>query len=118
MNAQQIELIPQAGPVPDEHVHWLETVLLRDTGWLTAKQILDLAGTPDTETNHRWVRALASASELVISNNNGYRHLQHAPIAEITHAANRLLSQSAAMQSRALRLNHAAHRKLSNQTTL
>jgi hypothetical protein len=51
-------------------VRWLEE-MLEGEGWLTASEVLKLAGLPITENNRRWVRELANHSDGRIASGPG-----------------------------------------------
>jgi len=96
----------------DPNVVWLEKFLLEQHAWATAVQILERVNYPTTDSNKRWLRQLASASDWILSGQKGYRHLQHATTEEVQHAAAWLESQGKLMSERACRIRRNAHRIL------
>lgn len=100
---------PRAGWPAREEVAWLETVLLAADRWLKADELAALSA---HGYDDRDIRALASASELVVSGHRGYRHLRQCDLAEVDRGCNRLASQGREMIERSLRLRRTAHRVL------
>lgn len=91
----------------DPNVTWLERWLEAKGGWVTARQLCVTAGRE--ENGDRWVRALAGASEWVISGQRGYKHVKHATAEEMSHFVNWMESQGKKMIERAERLRRNAH---------
>ncbi len=98
-----------AAPERDPNIEWLERTLHVCRDWLTARELAAASG---GRLDDRAIRALASASDSVISGQKGYRHADHATLDEIDRAATWLESQSSAMKERAIRLRRRAHRTL------
>lgn len=105
--APQIELFDLAPGDPD--VAWLETLLRHAGCWMTASDISLATG---GRVNDRDLRALASASEWIISGQKGYKHIAHGTVEENDHAANWLISQGKTMIKRGCRIRRNAHRRL------
>jgi hypothetical protein len=93
----------------DANVQWLERLLSGGKCWLSAK---DIALTTGGRVGDRDIRALASASPLIISGQKGYKHIEHATPEETAHASNWLISQGKLMIQRGLRLRRAAHGRI------
>lgn len=109
MNATQPELDLDTPP-PDARVEELIGILADQKDWITAAQLLATAWWPITEENKRLLRDLASQSDgQIISGQRGYRHIRHATIAEIEHAANWLQHQAVAMDTRARAIRRQRH---------
>src|SRR5689334_21696813 len=104
----QLPLLPD--PADGRNVRWLEDLLRGRPGWLTAAQLLQLLGDPDTDALKRELRLLANASEWIISGQKGYKHLEHATAEEISHFCNWMESQAKQMTQRAETLRRNAHR--------
>ena len=102
--SDQLPLFRSAPITPD--VGELGRILEERRGWLKAAEIERLTGWSD-----RIIRELAASSGgRILSGQRGYRHLSHASVEEIDHAANWLESQAAHMQERAIALRRAAIR--------
>jgi len=84
----------------------LEYYLDTARAWLTANQLGERMPQQFTD---RQLRALAAASDRIISGQRGYRHIRHATAEEVTHAANWLEHQAKEMGERAQRIRRAAH---------
>lgn len=93
----------------DPNVTWLEDLLLGAKCWMTAA---DIAQTTVGRVTDRDIRALASASEWIISGQKGYKHLEHASPEESAHAKNWLISQGKLMIKRGLRIGRNAHKRI------
>jgi hypothetical protein len=93
----------------DVNVRWLDELLQGAKTWMTAK---DIALTSGGRVCDRDIRALASASEWIISGQKGYKHLEHATAEENAHAANWLISQGKLMIQRGCRIRKNAHRRI------
>ena len=107
---------PPAGQAPawtinPDDLKWLETALKANPAWQTAADLLASVGRVG-EDHRRWLRQLASASEWIISGQRGYKHIDHATLDEINHAANWLESQAKKMSDRACTLRRNSHRKI------
>ncbi|MEI8288639.1 MAG: hypothetical protein WCH99_04150 [Verrucomicrobiota bacterium] len=76
-----------------EDILWLETTLRFSNCWLHADELLVARGDAVDFAGKRWIRAVASESEWIISGNDGYKHVAHATDEEITHFVNRMKSQ-------------------------
>jgi hypothetical protein len=95
---------------PDPAVADLVTLLSDEPGWITAAQLLVKAQWPVTDANKRKLRDLASQSNgQIISGQRGYRHIRHATIEEIEHAANWLQHQAKEMDQRAYEIRRQRH---------
>ena len=94
-----------------EDLRWLQDTLKAKPDWQTSTELLALIGRAG-EDHRRWLRQLASASEWIISGQRGYKHLDHATLDEINHAANWLESQAKKMSDRACTLRRNSHRKI------
>lgn len=93
----------------DANVKWLEELLKGHGGWMTRRDIeLSTGG----RVGDRDIRALASASEWIISGQKGYKHIEHATPEESAHAANWLESQAKKMSERACVIRRNAHRRI------
>jgi hypothetical protein len=93
----------------DVNVQWLEKLLSGAQCWMTAA---DIALSTHGRVGDRDLRALASASEWIISGQKGYKHLEHASPEEIAHARNWLISQGKKMIRRGIAIGRNAHRRL------
>jgi hypothetical protein len=93
----------------EEEVRWLESYLQECGGWRTAMELLILVGREKTSDGARWVRALAEASDRVISGQKGYKHLDHCTADEVSHFVNWMESQGKKMIGRAERVRRNAH---------
>lgn len=93
----------------DANVQWLEHWLQASGKWWTAAQ---LSAQVQGRLNERDLRALASASEWILSGQQGYKHLDHATAEEIDHAAGWLERQAKKMGERAGRLRAAGHKRI------
>ncbi|HSM84593.1 MAG TPA: hypothetical protein VLT16_00520 [Candidatus Limnocylindrales bacterium] len=88
-----------------ENVRWLERYLQASGTWLAAQYLADLVQKDD-----RWIRALAAASDWVISGQKGYKHIEHATAAEVEHFVNSMESQAKKMFGRAERMRKNMHK--------
>ena len=88
---------------------WLEHWLRASGRWWTAAELRRATG---DRLGDRELRALASASEWILSGQRGYKHLEAATAEEIDHAAAWLESQARKMEQRAIRLRRAGHRRI------
>ena len=91
----------------DPNVAWLESYLQEHREWMTAKQILVVAGKEGRD--ERWVRALAQESAWVISGQKGYKHLDHATGEDVCRFVEWMESQAKKMIGRAERMRRNAH---------
>lgn len=106
--SNQKELPFQFAPA-DANVQWLEKLLKDGQCWMTRR---DIELTSGGRVGDRDIRALASASEWIISGQRGYKHIEHASPEEIAHAANWLESQAKKMSERAGTIRRNAHRRI------
>lgn len=90
----------------DPNVTWLVDLLQSADGWMTAREI---SAASLGRVNDREIRALAAATDLVISGQRGYRHLHRATVAEIGHASSWLISQGRQMIRRGIAQRRRAH---------
>jgi hypothetical protein len=99
--------------VDDASLPTILAILDQETDWLTAAQLLVKLGEAPTDSKKRQLRELANASDgKIISGQRGYRHIRHATLEEIEHAANWLEHQAVQMGARARsirRLRHTYH---------
>lgn len=113
MNPVSTKRDPQLGlfdfKPEDANVAWLEKLLQGHGGWMTMR---DIAETTMGRVGDRDIRALASASEWIISGQKGYKHIEHASPEESAHAANWLESQAKKMSERACTIRRNAHRRI------
>jgi hypothetical protein len=93
----------------DPNVVWLENLLLGAQCWMTAA---DIAQSAMGRVGDRDIRALASASEWIISGQKGYKHIEHASPEENAHASDWLISQGKCMIKRGCRIRRNAHRRI------
>jgi hypothetical protein len=93
----------------DVNVQWLEDMLKGAACWMTAS---DISLSTRGHVNERDLRALASASEWIISGQKGYKHIEHASPEENAHASNWLISQGKNMIKRGCRIRRNAHRRI------
>lgn len=94
----------------DVNVVFLASHLREHPGWHTAQELLEGWQLPDTESNRRLIRALASqATPDVISGQKGYKHVQHATPDEVHHCASWFESQAKEMAERAQAIRRRAH---------
>jgi hypothetical protein len=93
----------------DPNVLWLEKYLKECGEWVTAAGLVLRAGRALSDDNRRWVRALAEASDRIISGQKGYKHLERATAEEVRHFVNWMESQGRKMIGRAERLKRNAH---------
>jgi len=91
---------------------WLLQYLASRPGWHSAADLCRAHGSEPTEDGKRHLRAIASGCAELLSGQKGYRHIDHADMSEIHHAANWLESQARQMLTRAARLRRAGHRRL------
>jgi hypothetical protein len=91
------------------NVKWLEELLKGAKAWMTAR---DISLTCGGRVGDRDIRALASASEWIISGQRGYKHIEHATPEENAHASNWLISQGKHMIKRGCRIRKNAHRRM------
>ena len=108
----QKELFAQPRHSPLADVAWFESFLLGGKCWFTASDILLTMARPASDANKRWLRQLASQSDLILSGQLGYRAIANATAEEINHAANGLESQGRLMCERAIRIRRSGHRIL------
>ena len=99
-----------APPPDDPNIKWLESLLESRAALLTAAQVLAAAGQDDADWRRRSVRALAQASDWIISGQRGYKHLAHATAEEASHFVGWMESQARLMTQRAERVRRNAHR--------
>lgn len=107
MNAQTE--LPLPAPPVNTDVRWLEELLRGTACWMSAR---DLGLSTLGRVGDRDLRALASASDWIISGQKGYKHLEHATPEEIDHAAHWLESQAKKMSDRAGKIRRNAHRRI------
>lgn len=93
----------------DANVQWLEKLLKDSACWMTAS---DISLSTGGRVGDRDLRALASASEWIISGQRGYKHIEHATPEENAHASNWLISQGKIMIKRGCRIRRNAHRRI------
>lgn len=93
----------------DPNIAWFENYLKEHRDWMTAREILTIAGKADGDESRRWVRALAQESAWVISGQKGYKHLQGATAEEVNRFVNWMESQGKKMIGRAERMRRNAH---------
>jgi hypothetical protein len=96
-------------PPEDISTRWLEGMLKGAACWMTAS---DISMSTHGRVSDRDLRALASASEWIISGQKGYKHIEHATVEENAHASNWLISQGKAMIKRGCRIRRNAHRRI------
>ncbi len=106
----QTDLFPPMPTATEECIAWIEYWLGEHPGWHTAAEILIAGCREATESEKRWIRRLASESDLVLSGQKGYCLMAHASAEEISHAAAWLEHQAKEMGERAARLRRQAHR--------
>ncbi len=94
-----------------EDLKWLEATLKAAGDWRTSTELLTSIGRL-SENDRRWLRTLASASEWTISGQLGYKHLEHATLEEINHAANWWESQAKKMADRAQTIRRNSKNKI------
>lgn len=101
-----IELeLPLFRAEPEKDYSWLMEILRSSggSGWLTAKQILDVTGQKDTDQNRRSIRAIAEISNGQIgAGQKGYKLVELMTIEEYNGYRNWMLSQTEKMQKRIL----------------
>lgn len=93
-----LEIPPQ---VTADEVEALEKLLRTGAGWMSASSILVSRYLVPTESNKRILRRTAAESKWIISGQEGYKHLQQATPAEVTHFVKQMESQSRKMSERA-----------------
>ena len=81
---------------------------LKGRGWVRARELMPTTGLSDRELR---AEAEAAGGEIV-SGNRGYCLLSECSLEELTHAANRLISQGKKMIRRGIRQLHSAHTRL------
>ena len=98
----QLDLFERpAADSANPELEWFLQILKSSGTWMTATAIITrMPGWPIGENSKRSLRRLASQTTLVISGDNGYRHLDSATTAEIEHFAGRLRSQAHLMLER------------------
>jgi hypothetical protein len=105
---QQLEIF-RADPT-DPNVDWLVNLLFERRDWLTAAEIIQLAG---HRLHDRAIRALAeAAAPKIISGQKGYKHTAHASPEEIHHFYSAMRSQAVKMLHRAQKVRQYAHAKI------
>lgn len=94
------------------NVVWLETVLKTQRRWLTAAELLELAGRKNNDDGKRLIRGLANASEWILSGpgSPGYRHMECSTPEEIDHYSNANISQGKDMIRRGIKIKRNAHK--------
>jgi hypothetical protein len=85
----------------------LEELLKGHGAWMTRR---DIQLTTRGLVGDRDIRALASASDQIISGQKGYRHIQNASPEEIHHASAWLVSQGKKMIQRGMAIQRQGHR--------
>ena len=95
-------------PPSDASVLWLERYLKEVADWVPAARLAELQNRPGDE-GKRWIRAVAEASEWVISGQKGYKHLEHTTAEEVNHFVNWMERQGKKMIARAERVKRNAH---------
>lgn len=109
---EQLDLTLKA-PEPDACVLEFIRILEQQTIWLTAYQLLPILGLAVTDSNKRHLRAWANASGgKILSGQSGYRHIDHATVEEVAHAANWLEHQAREMGDRARAIRRCASKRL------
>jgi hypothetical protein len=79
-------------------------VLAKSPVWLSASEILNLIGLPNTETNRRHIRHCAEAfGDEIISGQKGYCHIDNASEEDVKRFCNWMTSQADKMTTRATR---------------
>jgi len=101
--------LPIITPSVDPDVRWLEQLLLDAHTWMTAG---DIGLTTRGRVTDRDIRALASASALIISGQKSFLHIEHATAGEIAHASNWLVSQGKGRIKRVPRIRRNAHGRI------
>ena len=81
-------------------IKWLETTLRNADSWRHADELLTAKNEFQTPANRRWMLALASQSEWIISGNYGYLHVACATADELDHFVARMQSQVDVMKAR------------------
>lgn len=110
---QEAQLLLMPDQRTDVNVEFFKQWLKESQGWFTAAEILTHWGLKVDEGNRRWLRRLASDGEpSIIGGQNGYRHIDHATIEEISHCANFLESQATEMLRRSISIRLQAHCKI------
>jgi hypothetical protein len=97
------------GPRENANVGWLEKLLLEAGTWRTASEILQAVNWESNDTNKRFLRSLAEASDYILSGQRGYKHAGHATAEEIRHSSNWLVSQGKKMIKRGIAQRRRAH---------
>jgi len=98
----------QPEPPATADVERLEQWLFGFGDWITASGICQYLD----NLSDRKIRNLASELVLIISGQHGYKHIKHATIEEIGHAANWLESQAKKMSDLACAIRKQGHRLL------
>ena len=93
----------------ERDVRWLESSLAAAGSWRTATEILVSIGWPVNEGGKRWLRDLASQSNVILSGQRGYLHAGKATAEEVSHSSNWLISQGKEMIKRGISQRRAAH---------
>jgi hypothetical protein len=107
--ALQFELTLESPP-PDGSVDTVIAVLEQEKTWLKASQLLVKLGERVTDNRKRKLRRLAEHSRgQIISGQKGYKHIKHATLEEIEHAANWLEHQAVEMGDRARAIRRMRH---------
>lgn len=101
----QLTLVPP--PEAPAGLDWLEAHLDEVGRWVTAPDIVAATGGRLTD---RKVRELASASDVIISGQRGYRRLERSSADEIRHFLADMESRARELMLRAARIRRRAHR--------
>lgn len=112
MPEQQPELNMFTAEPTDANVAWLERLLHASANWMTAAEILAAVDQDVKDDHKRYIRQLASASQVILSGpgSPGYKHLAHCTPEEIKHYTNAGIAQGKQMVKRAIRLRRSAHK--------
>lgn len=105
MEAQATLPLFQVAP-DDPNVAWLIGALRARGDWMTAAELLQAAGKAETESNRRWLRALANASEGEIFSgpgSPGYKLTRDMTAEEYNHYRNATKHQADEMTARIVR---------------
>ena len=96
----------------DPNVRWLEAMLQRHQQWSTAADICQHAGWPASDNNKRRIRAWANASQMIVSGQPGYRHIDYCTSDELRHFTSWMESQAKKMTQRAEAMRRRAHQRI------